>query len=190
MLRAALKLFNAAGYEATTVRQIADAAEVSERTFFRYFAGKEDLVLSYVIGATELFRTELRARPANEKPMDAMRRALYGAMAWVSSEQDKSEHEFVYGSVVRLIEHTPALLAAHLREIQECGDQVARLLAEREGIGADDPRPPMLVSVFAALVLLANREWQGAGGIDALLALADTYLDGLPALHERWNSGD
>ena len=64
LVHAALTQFNAKGYEHTAVREITDAVDVSERTFFRYFANKEDLVLSFIGDSTDAFIRELAARPA------------------------------------------------------------------------------------------------------------------------------
>ena len=69
LVRAALTLFNAKGYEQTAVREITDAVDVSERTFFRYFASKEDLVISFIRERTEVFVRSLAARPAAEEPL-------------------------------------------------------------------------------------------------------------------------
>src|ERR1700727_633986 len=72
LVRAALTEFNAKGYEQTAVREITDAVDVSERTFFRYFANKEDLVLSFVGDSTDAFIRELAARPPGEAPLEAL----------------------------------------------------------------------------------------------------------------------
>ena len=66
LVRAALRLFDAQGYDQTAVREITDAVDVSERTFFRYFASKEDLALSFARDATEALMREL-ARPAGRR---------------------------------------------------------------------------------------------------------------------------
>ncbi|WP_218919113.1 TetR/AcrR family transcriptional regulator, partial [Rothia dentocariosa] len=66
LVHAALRLFDAKGYEHTAVREITDAVDVSERTFFRYFANKEDLALSFISDSTDAFIRELALRPAAE----------------------------------------------------------------------------------------------------------------------------
>lgn len=62
LLRAALELFTTQGYEATTVDEIAEAVDVSQRTFFRYFAGKEEAALAVVGLTQEHFMAAVRAR--------------------------------------------------------------------------------------------------------------------------------
>ncbi|MFJ5288449.1 MULTISPECIES: TetR family transcriptional regulator [unclassified Streptomyces] len=74
--RAALRMFEENGYERTTVRDIAAAADVTERTFFRYFPSKEDLVLSEITDLLPPLRDEIRARPAGEPPLTAVLNAL------------------------------------------------------------------------------------------------------------------
>jgi AcrR family transcriptional regulator len=74
--QAAKRLFRAQGYEATTVRQIADAAGVTERTFYRYFDGKQGLVAEDVDRWIETLHDAIRDRPAHEPPAVAVRRAL------------------------------------------------------------------------------------------------------------------
>ncbi len=75
LVRAALELFDAKGYEHTAVREITDAVDVSERTFFRYFASKEDLALSFVRDWSDALLAALIARPAGEDPLTAFRRS-------------------------------------------------------------------------------------------------------------------
>lgn len=73
---AAARLFEERGFDATTVRDIAAAAGVGERTFFRYFPSKEDLVLQQVRDLIPGVMDRVRARPAREKPLTALREAI------------------------------------------------------------------------------------------------------------------
>src|SRR5947208_16909504 len=76
LFEAAMELFTAKGYDRTAVHEITDAVDVSERTFFRYFASKEDLVLSFVRDGAAAFAAALAARPPEADPLAAARHAL------------------------------------------------------------------------------------------------------------------
>ncbi len=76
VMRQAWPLFAEQGFEATTVDQIADAAGMSRRTFFRYFAGKDELVLERLVESGERIADALRGRPADEPVWPALRRGL------------------------------------------------------------------------------------------------------------------
>src|SRR5450759_4703945 len=69
---AARRLFAAHGYAATTVRQIADEADVSGRTLFRYFESKEDLLLPDVVAFFGAVESAIRARPIDEAPLTSI----------------------------------------------------------------------------------------------------------------------
>jgi AcrR family transcriptional regulator len=71
--RHAWALFATHGFEATTVDQIAEAAGMSRRTFFRYFAGKDALVLERLVESGELLAATVQARPAGESAWTALR---------------------------------------------------------------------------------------------------------------------
>jgi AcrR family transcriptional regulator len=74
--QAADRLFAERGYAATTVRGIAEAAGVTERTFFRYFAGKEELIIDDALGWLPVLLDAIRARPDDEDVATALRRAI------------------------------------------------------------------------------------------------------------------
>ena len=190
LLQAALALFEQQGYDHTAVREITDAVDVSERTFFRYFASKEDLVVSFIRERTELFLGFLTARPAAEEPLTAIRQAFHDSLAeQVSAAGDAGEVE-TYLSVIRLIEATPALLAANFRFLHDHEDELVGVLAAREGVDpATDRRPRLLAAMFGAIGFLASREWreQGCPGPEAMAASFDAYADQLtPALAGHW----
>ncbi len=83
--QAADRLFAEQGYGATTVRDIAEAAGVTERTFFRYFTGKEELIIEDALGWLPVLLDRLRARPADEDVGTALRRAVQDVGALLSA---------------------------------------------------------------------------------------------------------
>src|ERR1700736_6480836 len=77
--REAFRLFDTNGYAATTVEQIAEAAEVSPSTFFRYFPSKESLLLADDLDPLVL--EAFKAQPPDLSPSQAIRRAYAATMA-------------------------------------------------------------------------------------------------------------
>src|SRR5215472_2457715 len=90
LIHEALKLFDAKGYEQTAVREITDAVDVSERTFFRYFANKEDLALSFVRDTSDALTRALAARPPEEDPLTALLRAFRESLYQITSDEARS----------------------------------------------------------------------------------------------------
>src|SRR6201981_2441341 len=103
--REAIRLFDANGYAATTVEQIAEAAEVSPSTFFRYFPSKESLLLADDLDPLVL--EAFKAQPPDLSPGEAIRRAFAATMAGLSPEQLEFEN-----TRQRLIFSIPELKAA------------------------------------------------------------------------------
>ncbi|GAB7189223.1 TetR family transcriptional regulator [Kitasatospora sp. Ki12] len=132
LTRAALELLADGGFEAVTVDEIAAAAGVSKRTFFRYFASKEDVVVRFLAGLGAAMREELAARPAAEPPSVALRHAVWCSVAACAGHEERARR------VVRLILTTPALLARFLERQAQWRDALAAELAARLGL---DPRP-------------------------------------------------
>lgn len=73
---AADRLFAERGYAETTVRDVADAAGVTERTLFRYFTGKEALLVRDIVAWLPTLTAEIRERPAGEGALDAIEAAI------------------------------------------------------------------------------------------------------------------
>lgn len=74
--QAADRLFAEQGYAQTTVRDIAEAAGMTERTFFRYFGGKEELIIDDALAWLPLLKDHVRGRPAGEDAVTALRHAV------------------------------------------------------------------------------------------------------------------
>ncbi|GHB34705.1 TetR family transcriptional regulator [Streptomyces viridiviolaceus] len=192
LLRSALELFTEQGYEGTTVDDIAEAAEVSQRTFFRYFASKEEAAFFVSRLAESHFVDAVRRRPPGEAPLDVLRRSLTESWDTIGEAIEQLVPLELHMRFYRVIESTPALLAAHLRRATELEEQIARVIAEREGIDVDaDPRPRVVVAVFGAVMRVTERIWS-AGDDVSLTALRDlhaAYLDQVePALAGSWRT--
>ncbi|MFJ9938405.1 TetR/AcrR family transcriptional regulator [Streptomyces virginiae] len=190
LLRASLVLFVSQGYERTTVDEITAAVAVSQRTFFRYFANKEEVVFAVQDLVESHFVAELRARPPAEGPLEAMRGAVLAAWDTVDDVLREVVPVDLYMRSYRLIESTPALLAVHLRRSTCLEERISRLIAAREGLDVDaDPRPRVAVAAFFGVMRVTGRLW-GRGddtSVEAIRRLTDTYLDGIgPALAGRW----
>ncbi|MFI6929455.1 TetR family transcriptional regulator [Streptomyces sp. NPDC050287] len=190
LLRAALELFTTRGYEGTTVDDIADAVDVSQRTFFRYFAGKEEAALTLQEMTVAHFIELVRERPPQEAPMVALRRAVLEGWGTLNDVVEAIVPVELYLRMYRVIESTPALLAAHLRRSDEAEEEIARVLAAREGLDVDaDPRPRLAVAVFSGVMRVTGRQWSTGEdfSLEAIRELTARYLEQVgPALAGNW----
>ena len=106
--REAMRLFSERGYDATTIEQIADAAEVSQSTFFRYFPTKEDVVL--LDDYDPMMAKLIIERPAGESAIAAVKAGLREATEAVFAEDEKLIRDRI-GAVasLRRVDVVPAL---------------------------------------------------------------------------------
>ncbi len=166
----ALRLFREQGYDATTVEQIAEAAEVSPSTFFRYFPTKEDVVLQDDMDL--LFMDVFRAQPAELGPIAAMRAALRAAFAGLAAD-DLAQLQETMGLAVAV----PAVRARMLEEFARTSRVIAQAVADRSGKAASD----FAVQAFAgAVVGIAMAAWFDDPG--NLAAFGDKFEHGLALL--------
>ncbi|MBP0934150.1 TetR family transcriptional regulator [Streptomyces sp. KCTC 0041BP] len=190
LLRAALLLFVSQGYEKTTVDEITDAVDVSQRTFFRYFANKEQVAFAVQDLVESHFVAALRARPDAEGPLEAMRNAVLASWDTIGEAIAEVVPVDLYMRTYRLIESTPALLAVHLRRSTELEERISLLIAAREGLDVDaDPRPRVAVAAFSGVMRVTGRLWgQGEdASVAAIRRMTEAYLDQIgPALASDW----
>ncbi|GAA1026648.1 MULTISPECIES: TetR family transcriptional regulator [Amycolatopsis] len=175
ILREAFRLFRERGYSATTIEQIAEAAEVSRATFFRYFPTKEDLVtLDHFPPLIEA----LKAQPPAAAPVSALRGAFRTAFAGLSAEEIAAGHaREVFAATV------PELVAANLRKSPGLIRQVGEILAARAGCRPDDPRIRNVVGAVLGVVAMTWMRWaqdpamDGPAEIDRSLAHLESGLN-------------
>ncbi|ETK31110.1 acyl-CoA-like ligand-binding transcription factor [Microbispora sp. ATCC PTA-5024] len=170
----ALRLFAQQGYDATTIEQIADAAEVSPSTFFRYFPTKEDVVIQD--DYDPLLMAAIKAQPADLPPLTAIRAAFRSAFALIA--QDEADQVLTR---MKLSISVPALRARTVENLLATIDMLAGAVAERSG---KDPRSPAvrtLVGAVMGIMLPALFTWVEQDGRISLPDLLDEALGYLEA---------
>jgi AcrR family transcriptional regulator len=170
----ALRLFGEQGYQATTVEQIAAAAEVSPSTFFRYFPTKEDVVLYDVLDPAAL--AAFRAQPAELRPIQALRGAMRQVFAGLSAEELALQRERD-----RLIRSVPELRARMLDEFARNLQQIAELVAERVGRRADEPAVRTLAGAVIGVGISAWYSLGDQATTEEYMAMMDAGLAQLEA---------
>jgi AcrR family transcriptional regulator len=166
----AMELFAEQGYDATTVEQIAAAAGMSSRTFFRYFAVKEDVVIGDPEDLGGRFAELLAARPGRE----ASRVALTFALGELAEEVEANTSAL---AITRLMQSTPALRA---RRLEKQRAWVELLLPEvRRRFGAGE-RPELvsqaLIGATIAAFDAALVAWAAEDGATPLGELVDAAM--------------
>ena len=166
----AFRLFREQGYDATTVEQIAEAAEVSPSTFFRYFPTKEDVVLQDDMEL--LWIDALRAQPAGLSTIAAIRASLHDAFASMSADDLAQLRQTTDLSL-----SVPAVRARMLDEFARTIQILAEAVAERAGRPPDDP--PVL-TLTGAVLGIAMTAWFSEPG--DLVSFAERFERGLALL--------
>jgi len=146
--REAFRLFDANGYAATTVEQIADAADVSPSTFFRYFPSKETLLLADDLDP--LILAAFEAQPPELSPNQAIRRAYKDVLAHLSEEQLEFEN-----TRQRLMFSIPELKAAMYDEYYRTVNVMAELIGRRIDRPADDFEVRVFVGALTGAMMAA-----------------------------------
>nr|WP_240939949.1 TetR family transcriptional regulator [Planosporangium flavigriseum] len=158
MEAAALRLFAERGYERTTVEDIADAAEVAVRTFFRYFSSKQHVLFGDVAHTiVSRLRAALAERPAGEPPVEAVRAAMDTV-----DIADYDQHRQI-SARMRIVQQLPELLPAYQMIFHEMHEAIAEFVAARTGESVSALYPQLLagaatLSGRAALCELDNDE--------------------------------
>jgi AcrR family transcriptional regulator len=183
---AAFRLFEERGFQATTVADIAEAADIAPRTFFAYFPSKEAVVFGDFDETFAPLEARLRERPGGETTFEGLRAWIGELVAGDAHESDDRD-----GLRRRLICDNDAL-AAHERHIM---GRFERLIAE--SVAADlgdrpDDLQPRLVAAAAVAALMAmqpeNAEGGKPAGAEGLARLDDAFAflrGGIAALQER-----
>lgn len=146
--RVALELFAERGYERTTLAEIADAAEISRRTIFTYFGGKEDILFCDLPALFARLEQTLEERPPGSTTVDALR--VFLASVVPLDENARLRQKIIHASeALRLSKRARFAGIEHL---------IAESIAKDLDAGPHDVRPPLVAaSITAALTTTRDR---------------------------------
>ncbi|MCZ7530986.1 MAG: TetR family transcriptional regulator [Acidimicrobiia bacterium] len=151
---AALRLFARRGFDDTTIEDITDAADVSPRTFFRYFASKEDVLFADHAQQIQRFGNALSARSADEPVLASITEAL------LTLADDYEEKRERYLLRFRLLASFPGVAARGMELQAKIVDVVAGFVAERLGLDpSSDLRPVLVGQVTVGALAAATNIW-------------------------------
>ena len=153
---AALRLTLDHGLSKVTVEEIAEAADVSVRTFFNYFATKEDAIVGDDPDRPEQLRAAVLARPHGEQPLMSLRAVLVEMAEQMMSDDDPWERR------LRVIKTHPELLTAHLAAWSRLERVLVEAIAARTGTDPDeDLYPGVVVAAAVGANRVAALRWRG-----------------------------
>jgi AcrR family transcriptional regulator len=181
--RAAHELFAERGYHATTLPDIAEAADVSTRTIFAYFPSKEDILFSDFAAMKEALARALAERPEEQDALETVRQFILSSHGAEKTDLDDQ---------LRLCVERDETLRSHMRaRLGQLEELIAAAIAKDIDAPANDLRPQVVAaSLTAAFIVLSERgegtkKSKGAAELAAAIDPVITFLrGGLEALRE------
>ncbi len=171
---AALELFIAQGYEATTVEQIADLALVSPATFFRYFGTKDEVIFPEAVAYCTRLCQALINRPARESDFRAARNAAREAFGQ-GTKHDHLRYRYLEESIT-----TTPTVAGRLYAIRrEWQDAIAEALAKRRQIDEPTLDVRLTAAIIMATISLGTRVWYENGSQESPSRFIDEAFERL-----------
>jgi AcrR family transcriptional regulator len=171
--QAAFELFTERGFEQVTVAEIAERAGLTERTFFRYFADKREVLFAGADGFQDLFVSAVAAAPEADVPIDAVAAALDAAAAMFAGHEDGARRR-------------AAIIAAHPdlreRELIKLSAVAAAVAAALRARGVPDPAATLAAEAGLAVFKTAFARWIAAPEGPGLPQLVTESLDDLKAV--------
>ncbi len=179
LANSAIDLFLMQGFEATTVDQIATAAGLSRRSFFRYFASKDDVLVDQLSAAGAMIADDVRTRPTDEPPWLVMRRGFDGLVEMITTE-----HRGL--PMTRLMFETASLHASLLERQASWRSDIATALLPRmpSRLPTADRnlRADALSGAAIACLMSAQLEWVRRNGSRPLGSLVDETMEAVGSL--------
>jgi AcrR family transcriptional regulator len=171
IVRAAIELFARQGFERTTIDEIVAEVDVSRRSFFRYFASKEELLTEWLEADRFRIREAVASRPAAEGPIEAARHVF----AYVAGVLEADRSTLL--AIEKITAASAAVRARRQAKLERIARELTEVFASRLRLDPRrDLRPRLLANVVTAAAQSAFDTWLAGGGRDSLARLMDDAL--------------
>jgi len=176
LTRAAMALFRERGFEATTLDDIAAAADVSRRSFFHYFASKEDVVFAWQEELTAAMVAAVAARPASESTLAAAENAISAMVR----QLDPSEAI----AMSRLKRDNPALRARDQVKYEKLERALAEALGQRSPAKAERVQARLVAMIATGAIRIGDELWTSEGAREKPEALVKRIFAAVRAIFD------
>jgi AcrR family transcriptional regulator len=171
IVRVATRMFASRGFDDVTVDEIAAEAEVSHRTFYRYFATKEELVLGPLQQGLDEFVSRFTQRPRSESVIASVRGAIMDLAATYEHDLDHDRHR------AALVRSTPSLQLRQHERHAAFESAMVPLIAQRLDVDPiEDIRPALIAGCAVAAVRVATAQWLLGGARRPLMPVVEQAL--------------
>ncbi|MGN9778850.1 TetR/AcrR family transcriptional regulator [Micromonospora sp. H33] len=175
LTEAALRLVAERGLDQVTVEEISEAADVSSRTFFNYFASKDDALLGDQAPDRDLLVARVTAAPPEVSAFEAVRLALDEVVATIEADRE------VWRLRLAVIAANPSLLPRLIAGNAESERAIVAAVAGRLGVDPDHGHPALVTAVAGAALRTALLRWAGDPASRPLRALVTEAFDAVAA---------
>ena len=172
----ALRLFQQQGYEHTSIQDIADAVMMSSRTFFRYFASKEEVLL----GPMRTILSDGLRFLQRVAPTESPQAALRATVEYLASRYQQQRASFL--TRYQVVMQIPSIASLYLYALVETEPALCDALCSRLGTVTNRNKMRFLVAIYMAALRVALEEWLEQEAQGDLVSLLRGYLDDFSSL--------
>src|SRR6266404_2996317 len=176
LTRMAMALFLERGFEATTLDDIASAADISRRSFFHYFASKEDVVFAWQEESTAALIAAVAARPANESMLTAAENAISAMVRQLEPGEAMA--------MAQLKRDNPALQARDQVKYEKLERALAEALGKRAGHKTERLQARLVAMIATGAMRIGGELWAAEGAREKPEALAKRTFAAIRAILE------
>src|SRR6202051_1153001 len=174
LTRVAMALFLDRGFEATTLDEIAAAADISRRSFFHYFASKEDVVFAWQEESTAALIAAVAARPASESMLAAAENAILATVRQIKPGEAIA--------VARLKRDNPALQARDQVKYEKLERALAEALGKRAGHKTERLQARLVAMIATGAMRIGGELWAAEGAREKPEALVKRTFAAIRAI--------